>query len=105
MLAERQLKAETARNREREDELVSRIATSHGVFGVPARTRPAYQPQRATAPQGSQPDLSNLSRAEQEEFSLWLRNAAENGVEANQAARDFLNDLMLRRRPISDGEM
>jgi hypothetical protein len=102
----RLLAAEQVRNREREDELISRIATSRGTYGVSARVAPAYQSPRVAPVQPQMlPDLNNLNADEREEHAFWLRDAADHGVPATQATQDFLADLMRRRQPINEGEI
>ena len=106
-LAELKLEAERRRNMGREDDLVSRIATSRGTYGVAARTGPAYQPPRPAEvwQPPPLPDLNSLTPPEREEHAFYLRNAAEYGVPATQATQDFLADLAQRRRPIDEGEI
>jgi hypothetical protein len=104
--AEQQLKAETWRNRAREDELITVPQRLQGLWGMPPRTEPAL----ATRQTNPRPALTRsadpweaLSWADKREYDLeWKEAAVAKGISEPQARQMFLAELASRRIPIND---
>lgn len=103
--AERKLEAETLRNREREDTLVTVPMRLGGLWGMPARGEPAQIKQVNAAPRLTQPTdpWDGLSWADKQEYEMfWKQDAQAAGVPEQQARQQFLMELQNRRTPIND---
>lgn len=100
------LEAETLRNREREDELVTVPMRIAGLFAPPPRTGPILKPINRMAPTPVTP-LSDpwnaLSWADKNEFDMfWKADAAAAGVPEHEARQKFLLEIESRRTPLND---
>lgn len=108
LLAERELKAECLRNREREDELITVPMRMGGLFGMPPRT--GSVPVRQVAPQAV-PKLKAASGpwdswtwADRQEFEMFWKPEADGVIQTEQQVRErFHNEVIIpRRQPLND---
>lgn len=104
--AEAELRAETFRNREREDELVTVPMRMAGLWGMPPRAAPALKQvnQLAPTPVSTPGDpWHSLSWADKNEFNMyWKPDADAAGVPEHEARQKFLLEIESRRTPLND---
>ena len=96
----RELNAECARNREREDVFVSAsVLGQRGMYGIPPRSGPALQAAPTPQPSIATDPWNNLAWADKAEFQTqWWPLAQESGRSEMQARQDFMAELANRRQ-------
>lgn len=104
VLAERQLEAETARNREREGELVTAPLRTAGLFAPRAHVASPERLVRPTSTALNADPLETWTWADRQEFDLyWKPDAEAAGVPMRQAKQRFHDEVILpRRQPLND---